>query len=144
MNRAKTIVDGSFNRYVKHIPYLMSLNDYQLRHIIREEQHIPNRALPHLITIWQQVGGDIDKKLNELGISITDVMGLRLRFLQCENPNHEIMAFIPSMIEYYNMLNYKPENYIDALAQLFGKYNLSRNDIETILSKAVAKHAQAE
>ena len=144
MNRAKTIVDGSFNRYVKHIPYLMSLNDYQLRHIIREEQHIPNRALPHLITLWQQVGGDIDKKLNELGISITDVMGLRLRFLQCENPNHEIMAFIPSMIEYYNMLNYKPENYIDALAQLFGKYNLSRNDIETILSKAVAKHAQAE
>lgn len=144
MNRAKTIVDGSFNRYVKHIPYLMSLNDYQLSHIIHEEQHIPNRALPHLITLWQQVGGDIDKKLNELGISITDVMGLRLRFLQCENPNRDIIAFIPSMIEYYNMLNYKPENYIDALAQLFGKYNLSRNDIETILSKAVAKHAQAE
>ncbi|MBR3830282.1 MAG: DUF2723 domain-containing protein [Muribaculaceae bacterium] len=144
MNRAKTIVDGSFNRYVKHIPYLMSLNDYQLSHIIHEEQHIPNRALPHLITLWQQVGGDIDKKLKELGISITDVMGLRLRFLQCENPNRDIIAFIPSMIEYYNMLNYKPENYIDALAQLFGKYNLSRNDIETILSKAVAKHAQAE
>ncbi len=144
LDSAKTIIDGSFNRYVKHIPFLMSLNDYQLNRIINEEEYIVNSAFPNLIKLYQQTDGDIDKKLEELGINITKLMDLRLKFLQCEFPNHKLIAFIPSMIEYYNLFNYKPDEFIGALAKQYEKYGFSRNDIESILSKIAEEKAKEE
>lgn len=71
-------------------------------------------------------------------------MDLRLKFLQCEFPNHKLIAFIPSMIEYYNLFNYKPDEFIGALAKQYEKYGFSRNDIESILSKIAEEKAKEE
>ena len=127
--RAKALAEAELARYTKFIPYLMSLSDWQLKSIIHNERYVSNVALPNLITLYQQVGGDIDKKLKELNTSIEDIMALRYRLFQVEYPQTEAHRFVNSMVEYYGMLNYKPEKTIDVIADFFNSRGVPGADI---------------
>lgn len=122
LERAKALADAALNRYSKFIPYLMSLNAWQLKSIAHNEKYIANVAMPQSITLYQQVGGDIDKKLKELGITIEDVMKLRLHFVKTDSPNATAYSLVNALAEYYQMLNYKPDGIVDVLVNTFSTH----------------------
>ena len=71
------------------------------------------------MTLYQQAGGNIDKKLEELGVTINDILGLRYRLYQVDYPNMSARNFVEPMAEYYGMLQYKPSEVEKYLAEFF-------------------------
>lgn len=137
LERAKAFADAALNRYSKFLPYLMSLNAWQLKSIAHNEKYIANVAMPQSITLYQQTGGDIDKKLKELGITIEDVMKLRLHFVTTENPGASEYALVNALAEYYQMLNYKPEKIVDVLVNTFSTHpGIDANQLRKDLTEA--------
>ena len=117
--RALALADDGLNRYAKFIPYLMSLRDWQLKSIAYSEKYVSNIAFPQFMTLYQQAGGNIDKKLEELGVTINDILGLRYRLYQVDYPNMSARNFVEPMAEYYGMLQYKPSEVEKYLAEFF-------------------------
>ena len=128
--RALALADDGLNRYTKFIPYLINLNDWQLNSIAYSEKYVSNVALPHFITLYQQAGGDIDKKLNELGTTIEDVLSLRYRLYKLDNPSAATHLFVNPMTEYYLMLNYKPDEVDKHIIAFFGNLGIDTNKLK--------------
>ena len=135
-----TLANNGLTRYSKFIPYLTNLSNRHLNSIAYSEQYVVNIAIPQFITLYQQAGGDIDKKLNELGVTIDDILGLRLRFLQLDNPHIEIERFVPYVTEYYNMLNYKPEDLDKHIIDFFSKRGIDAARLRAAFEKAYSEN----
>ena len=137
--RAKAITEEELKRYLDFIPYLLSLNDWQLKSIVHNEKYVSNVAIPHFITLYQQVGGDIDKKLEELGYTIEDILNLRYRLYKLDYPNANVHNFVNPMVEYYSMLNYKPEKLADNIIDFFGKRGVDTNQLRSAFDVALSE-----
>ena len=137
--RAMTLANNGLTRYSKFIPYLTNLSNRHLNSIAYSEQYVVNIAIPQFITLYQQAGGDIDKKLNELGVTIDDILALRLRFLQLDNPHIEIERFVPYVTEYYNMLNYKPEDLDKHIIDFFSKRGIDAARLRAAFERAYSE-----
>lgn len=140
--RALALADEGLNRYSKFIPYLMNLNNWQLKSIVYSEKYVSNVALPHFITLYQQAGGDIDNKLNELGTSIDDILALRYRLYQLDYPDIEIHHFVNPMTEYYDMLNYKPQKVVDYIVEFFAKRGLDSSQLREAFNRAYSMNSE--
>ena len=137
--RAMTLANDGLTRYSKFIPYLLNLNNRHLNSIAYSEKYVANVAIPQFITLYQQAGGNIDKKLNELGVTIDDILALRLRFLQLDNPLIEIERFVPYVVEYYGMLNYKPENLDKHIIDFFSKRGIDASRLREAFDMAYSE-----
>ena len=138
MARAKAIAEEGLEKYAEFIPYIMSLSDWQIKSIISTERYVSNVAFPQLITLYQQTGGDIDGKLDQLGISIEDILNLRFRFYTVEYPDlkTELHHFINPMVQYYLMLNYKPDNVDDEIINFFGNLGMDKSHLRSAFEAA--------
>ena len=136
---ALALAEDGLTRYVKFIPYLMSLNDWQLKSIVYNEKYVSNVAIPHFITLYQQAGGDVDAKLKELGTSIDDILALRYRLYQLDYPGVEIHNFVNPIVEYYGMLNYQPEKLVDVIVDFFGNRGLDTTQLKAAFDMAYSE-----
>ncbi|MBR5331842.1 MAG: DUF2723 domain-containing protein [Muribaculaceae bacterium] len=118
-NRALALAEDGLSRYTKFIPYLVGLKDWQLKSIAYSEKYVSNIAIPQFMILYQQAGGDIDKKLEELGVTIKDILSLRYRLYQVDYPNISADHFAEPMAEYYGMLQYKPSEIKKHLTEFF-------------------------
>ena len=142
--RALALADDGLTRYVKFIPYLMSLNDWQLKSIVYSETYVSNVAIPHFITLYQQAGGDVDAKLKELGTSIDDILALRYRLYQLDYPGVEAHHFVNPIVEYYGMLNYHPEKIVDVIVDFFSSRGLDSAQLREAFDMAYSKDTDEE
>ena len=127
LQRAKEIAEKGLERYTKFIPYLSSLSDWQLKSIAYHEKYVLDIALPHCIALYKQTGGDLDKKLKELGVSIEDILYARYRFYQINYPYVEAHNFVNPMLQYYYILELDS---IDVFYNFFERLGVNRQQLE--------------
>ena len=122
--RALALAEKGLTRYAKFVPYLKSLNEWQLKSIAYSEKNVILHAIPNFIRIYKQAGGDIDKKLKELEINLDD-----------------ILAFCPRLGADLTMLaNYMiDDKSTDAVLKFFIDYNISIDDRASYMLNVFSK-----
>lgn len=111
--RALAIAEKELARYAKFVPYLNSLKDWQLKTIAYSEKNVILHAIPNFLRIYKQAGGDVDKKLSELGISMDSILSI------CPRLGHDVTMLANYMID---------DNRNDAIIKFFVDYNLNLKD----------------
>ena len=111
--RALAIAEKELARYAKFVPYLNSLKDWQLKTIAYSEKNVILHAIPNFLRIYKQAGGDVDKKLSELGISMDSILSI------CPRLGHDVTMLANYMID---------DERNDAIIKFFVDYNLNLKD----------------
>ena len=111
--RALAIAEKELARYAKFVPYLNSLKDWQLKTIAYSEKNVILHAIPNFLRIYKQAGGDVDKKLSELGISMDSILSI------CPRLGFDVTMLANYMID---------DERNDAIIKFFVDYNLNLKD----------------
>ena len=143
--RAFALCESELVRYAKFVPYLKSLNDSQLQRVIYTEKSTILHALPNFIRLYKLLGGDVDKKLKELNVTLDDVLSISSRFgenlgmltnyiiddksadavLGFFSKNRiDVRSIIPYLESQYRDLRYDDKQILNSLAKISSKYNV--------------------
>ena len=141
--RALAIAERELARYAKFVPYLNSLKDWQLKTIAYSEKNVILHAIPNFLRIYKQAGGDVDKKLAELGISMESILSICPR-LGCDVTMLANYMFDDSrndaIVKFFVDYNVNLKDRLSYIFNHFARLGVSFEESFNLLAKPLAKY----
>jgi len=107
--RATNILNDEIKRYAKHLNFILNMNDWQIKSY-SESNNIVEYCFPTLLSLCSQAQMDVNKAMNDAGISIQDVLQMKERVLSANYAGISSRPdlLIEILVRYYLQLEYQP------------------------------------